>query len=233
MSNWEILQALVFEPRKAFAELSERPKFWFPLLLLIIATTATTLWYTSVVDIGWVTDRDLRHSMFASRLTEEQITQQVQNAQQQRGLRATIGVIGTVIVIPVVMMITALYNLLVGKMFGFERGFRQWFSFCSWTSLPSALAVIPAALVLATTETTQIGQEALQTLSLNALFFHRAVGEPGFSLLNALNLIQLVTLYLSILGVKVWSGRSWLFSVLFIGIPWLVIYGIWARISLS
>ncbi len=47
MSNWEILQALVFEPRKAFAEIAERPKFWFPLLVLIIATVGTTLWYTS------------------------------------------------------------------------------------------------------------------------------------------------------------------------------------------
>ncbi len=105
------------------------------------------------MDIGWVTDRDLRHNAFASRLTEEQITQQVQNAQHQRGLREAIGAIGTAIVIPIVLLITALYNLLVGKMVGFERGFRQWFSFCCWTGLPSALTAIPAALVLLTTDT--------------------------------------------------------------------------------
>ncbi len=68
---------------------------------------------------------------------------------------------------------------------------------------------------------------------MNALFFHRAVGESGFSLFNALNLVQFVTLYLSVLGVKVWSGRSWLFSILFIGIPWVLIYGIWAWFSLK
>ncbi|MEJ0098868.1 MAG: hypothetical protein WDO12_03660 [Pseudomonadota bacterium] len=43
MSNWEILQALVFEPRKAFAEIAERPKFWFPLLVLVIAGLVTAV----------------------------------------------------------------------------------------------------------------------------------------------------------------------------------------------
>ncbi len=233
MSNWEILQALVFEPRKAFAEIAERPKFWFPLLVLVIAGLVTAVWYASIVDLAWSTDRDMHHSALARTLTEDQIAQRAQVAAGHRGLIVSIAVLGVAIGVPFVMVITTLYNLLVGKMFGFERSFRQWFSFCSWTGLPSALTAIPVALVLATTETTQIGQEVLQPLSLNALFFHRAVGEPGFSLLNGLNLVQFVTLYLSVVGIKAWSGRSWLFSILFIAVPWLLIYGIWARVSFS
>ncbi|MEJ0098869.1 MAG: YIP1 family protein [Pseudomonadota bacterium] len=175
----------------------------------------------------------MHHSALARTLTEDQIAQRAQVAAGHRGLIVSIAVLGVAIGVPFVMVITTLYNLLVGKMFSFERSFRQWFSFCSWTGLPSALTAIPVALVLATTETTQIGQEVLQPLSLNALFFHRAVGEPGFSLLNGLNLVQFVTLYLSVVGIKAWSGRSWLFSILFIAVPWLLIYGIWARVSFS
>jgi Yip1 domain len=232
MSNLEILQALVFEPRKAFAEIAERPRYWFPLLLLFIATLATTIWYLSIVDIGWVADRQLRHNAFARSLTEDQIAQQVQMAQGRRGLQIGITVVGTAIVLPIALMIAALYNFLVGKIVSFERSFRQWFSFTAWVAMPLVVAAIPAALVLATSETTEIAQESLKPLSLNSLFFHRAIGEPGFSLFSSLDLFQLLTLYLSLVGVKVWSGRSWLFSALFVGIPWGLIYGLWAWFSL-
>jgi len=233
VTNLEILQALVFEPRKAFTEIAERPRYWFPLLVFVIALLATTVWYVSKVDLGWAADRQIRHSSFLRNLTEEQITQQVQATQGRRGLQMSISVIGITIFVPLLLMLPALYNLLVGKMVGFDRSFRHWYSYCCWMTLPSALAQIPAMLLLATTETNQISQEALKTLSLNALIFHRDIGEPGYSLFSNLDLFQLLTLYLSMVGVKVWSGRSWLFTSLFVGIPWALIWGIWAWISLG
>ena len=33
-------------------------------------------------------------------------------------------------------------------------------------------------------------------------------------------------------GVRVWSNRSWLFSILFTALPYLLIYGIWAFFAL-
>jgi hypothetical protein len=33
-------------------------------------------------------------------------------------------------------------------------------------------------------------------------------------------------------GVRTWSGRSWLFSCIFALLPYVLIYGIWAFISL-
>ncbi len=231
MNNLQIAQSLVFEPRKAFAELAERPRYWLPLLALLIATLVTTFWYLSVVDLGWMADEQLRNSVLARNLTEDQIAQQVQLAQGQRGLRIGVSVVAIAIIIPIILMVAALYNFLVGKMVGFERSFRHWFSYTCWCAVPGALAVIPAAILLATTETTQIRQEALKTLSLNALFFHRTAGEPGYSVLSNFDLFGLATLILSLIGVKVWSGRSWLFTGLFVGIPWVVIYGGWALLS--
>ncbi len=185
-----------------------------------------------MVDLGWVVDRELRHSPIPLNLSEEQIAQRVQLAGSQRGLRLAIGVGGVAAGIPIGMLIGALFNLLIGKVVGFERSFRQWFAFTAWTTLPTALTAIPAALVLATTESRQFGQEALQALSLNSLLLHRAIGEPGFSLFNTLNLTQVATLYLAMVGVKVWSNRSWLFAALFVGVPWVLLYGTWAWISL-
>jgi hypothetical protein len=228
-----ILQSLLFEPRKAFAAIGERPRYWFPLLLLVAATLVTTIWYTSIVDIGWATDQQLRHSVFARSLTEDQIAHQVQMAQGRRGLQIGISVVGIGIFLPLVLMIPALYNLLVGKMTGMERSFRQWYAFTCWVSaLPVVGGALAGVLVLATSHTSQLGQDALKPLSLNALIFHRSLGEPGFSLFTNIDLFQLAGLVLSLIGVKVWSGRSWLFSVLFVGIPVGLIFGVWALISL-
>ena len=231
MNNLQIAQALAFEPRKAFAAIADKPRYWFPLLALIAATLATSLWYLGVVDMGWLIDQQLHQSALARNLTEDQIAQQVAAAQGRRGLQMGISGVAIVLLVPVVMLIFALYNFLVGKIVGFERSFRQWFSFVAWTALPGALAVIPAAILLSTSESTQIPQQALKTLSLNALFFHRAAGEPGFSLLSNFDLFGLASLVLSLVGVKVWSGRSWLFTGLFVGIPWVLIYGCWAFFS--
>jgi hypothetical protein len=232
MNNLQIAQALAFEPRKAFAEIAERPRYWFPFLVLLLATIVMTIWYMRIVDLGWLVDQQLRYNPFAGGLAEEQIAQQVAIVQGQRDLRTGISAISVAIIIPVMLLIGALYYFLVGKMAGFERSYRQWFAFTSWCSLPGALALIPAAILLATTETTQIHQEALKTLSLNALIFHRAIGEPGYSVFSNFDLFALATLVLSLIGVKAWSGRSWLFAGLFVGIPWALIYGPWAWISL-
>lgn len=235
MSNLEILQALMFEPRKAFAELGERPRFWFPLLVLIVALGAIYYWYTSVVDLAWATDQQIRNSSFMRNyMTEEQIAEAVRQAGApgQNGMRAVFSLLGVAVGLPVGMLLTALFYLLIGKMTGFDRSYRHWYSYSCWVSLPLAIGAIPAAVVLATTETAQFTQESLKALSLNSLVFHRAPGEPGYSFFSNLDLFAFASLYLSFIAVKVWSARSWLFTSLFVGIPWGLIYGLWALFSL-
>ena len=41
MNNLALLSALAFEPRKAFDEIAQRPRFWFPLLLLMISSASS------------------------------------------------------------------------------------------------------------------------------------------------------------------------------------------------
>ena len=231
MNNLQIATALAFEPRKAFAEIAEKPRYWFPLLALLIATLVMTVWYLSTVDVGWLIDQQIRQSARGRNMTEEQMAQSVAFMGSNPGVLIALGVAQVAIAIPLILLIPALYNFLAGKIVGFERSFRQWFAFTSWCALPGALAVIPAALLLVTAESNQIPQQALNTLSLNALFFHRAPGDPGFSVLSVFDLFRLATLILCLVGVKVWSGRTWLFTSLFVGIPWTLIFGVWAFFS--
>ncbi|MEO6185041.1 MAG: YIP1 family protein [Steroidobacteraceae bacterium] len=233
MNSMAMLQALVFEPRKAFAAIAERPRVLFPLLLLILATAGIALWYYKVVDLEWMTDRQIRASGFAKSLTEAQIETQVKQASEHPTRVATIAVVASAFAVVIISLITALYDLLAGKITNVQRSFKQWFAFTAWTALPSVLSVIPAGYVLLTATSAQIDQGDLQPLSLNSLFFQRAPGEPGYTLLLSINLLQFLSLYLAAVGVKTWSGRSWLFSIVFSALPFVLIYGCWAYFALG
>src|SRR6187549_600665 len=95
MNSMAMLQALVFEPRKAFAEMAERPRVLFPLLLLIVATAGIALWYYRVVDLEWMTDQQLRNSGIAKALTEAQIEEMVKRAGENAGRGAIMAVLAT------------------------------------------------------------------------------------------------------------------------------------------
>jgi hypothetical protein len=233
MNNLGLASALLFEPRKAFAEIDARPRYWVPLLVLILTTVVVAVWYRSVVDLEWVTDRAIRSSSFAKNLTEAQIEQAVQRSAGNRTLGTVATVLGTPIAIVAIGLLSALYLMLAGKVTRVRRSFKHWFALTWWSALPGAvLTLLGAAFVLLTATTAQIDQTELKPLSLNALFMQKTFDQPGYTLFSSIDLIQLYGLYLGVVGVRAWSGRSWLFSSIFALLPYALIYGIWAIISL-
>lgn len=228
MNNLAIAQALVFEPRKAFAELDARPRFWWPLLVLAIGSAALALWYASVVDLEWLVHQQMSNSSFGANMTDDEIARLARQAAGQQGFRAVLGACANALIIALGMLISALYFLLAGKVTGVDRSFRHWFSLACWVSLPTVLALVAGAFVLFTATTSQIPQESLQPLSLNELIFHRRQGESGFYLFSYISALNIVALYLGTVAVKLWSGRTWLFSFLFNALPLIVIVGVWA-----
>jgi Yip1 domain len=230
MNNLAMLSAMAFEPRRAWQELGTKPTVWFPLLLLLLSIAGLMLWYYQVVDIPWLMEATLRASPRTRQMSEVQITQLAQSMTPQAVLWSS--VIGGAFVILILRLLEALYYSLAGKITNVQRSYKHWLSLACWSSLPQVLAVIPSMIVLLTASTNQLDQNALQPLSLNALFFHRTMAEPGFQMLTSTNLLHVWSLFLPILGVKVWSGRSWLFSAVFALLPWALFVGIWALFAL-
>ena len=224
MNNFSLVSALLFEPRKAFDEIAQRPRFLFPFLVVLACTIAITAWYCSVVDVPWLIDQSLRSNALTRGLPEARV-QEIIDRTTRGGLIGQT-VVSTVIFLILLRLLESLYYMLAGKVMGVDRSFKQWFAFSCWTGLPAVLAIVPAAIVLAGVTEPQIPQSALQPLSINELFFHLKPDQPGYSLWSNFGLLSLAGLALAVVGVKIWSGRSWLFSTLFATLPLLLVIGI-------
>ena len=226
MNNLQILVALATAPSSAFAELRERPRFWFPLLLLVITTVGLVYWYYSVVDIEWLKDQ-----MFANNPTIPEAKRAAAMGMLTRTTLMWTSVVSAFIALPIVLVVSALYWLVAGKIAKLTPDFSHWFAFSCWTSLPVLISTVVAVILLLMSNSPQISLGVTQPLSLNELIFHRPFGSPGQTLLGSLGIPGFLSWVLMIIGIRVWSQRSWLFSVLYVLAPVVVFYGIWAFFS--
>lgn len=229
MNNIELAWSVLSTPRAAFAELQERPRFWFPLLLTLAATVAVLVWYYAIVDLPWLAEHLMSGNEQLQRMPEAQRERAM--AAMTRPMLMGSSVIGAVVIITVVRFVEAGYYSLAGKITNLQYSYRQWLALSCWSSLPYLLGVLVMAGYLIAAPSKQIGNEELQLLSFNELFFHRSVGEPGFALLSNLTLLHPWSWFLTVLGVRLWSGRSVQFSSLFALVPIAVVYGVWALIA--
>lgn len=229
MNNLAVATALATSPTTAFAELRERPRFWFPLLAMVISTAVMIVWYYGVVDVDW-----LKEQMFGNNPDMQKLPAEQRAAAMQFVGKNTMmigGVIGATVAIPVVYLINSLYLLLVAKITKLPFGFKHWFTLTCWSALPGLLGAVAAIVLLLLRSNDQVGPGILQPLGLNELFFHRPLGSPGQGFLDALNIPGMLGWILAIIGLRTWSQRSWLFCSVVVLIPAVLIFGIWAMFA--
>ncbi|HEY5809365.1 MAG TPA: YIP1 family protein [Povalibacter sp.] len=229
MNNLDLSVALATAPSSAFEELRERPRFWFPLLLLVASTAAMSWWYYSIVDIEWFKDAMVSNDPNMQKLPEAE-----RAAAMSMLTRTTLlwsSVAGAIVALPIVLLLWALYLRLAAKVTKLPQRFKHWFALSCWTTLPVLLSTVVGAIFLIMSDTPQVSPSVLQPLSLNELLLHRPIGSPGYSLFESLGIPLVLGSILMIIGVRVWSQRSWVFSGIFTLLPTVVIYGIWAFVA--
>jgi uncharacterized membrane protein YhdT len=229
MNNLALSVALATAPSSAFGKLREGPRFWFPLLILVASTCAIVYWYYSVVDIEWFKDAIYGNNPDIQKLSEAQRAQAM--AMINRNTLLVSAVVGSIFILPIMLLLQALYLLLAAKVTKLPQGFKHWFAFSCWSSLPLFLTIVVSAIFLIMSDTPQVSPSVLQPLSINELVLHRPAGSPGYGLLESLSIPAVLSWILMIIGVRVWSERSWTFSAIFILLPVVVLYGIWAAFA--
>jgi hypothetical protein len=226
MNNIETAVALATAPSSAYAEIRERPRFWFPLLLVVLSSVGLIFWYYSVVDIEWLKDAMYTNNPDFQKLPEEQRAATMN--MMGRNMLLWSSVIGGLIALPVFFVLHALYFLLAAKATKMSIGFKHWFAFVSWSSLPLLIGTVVAAVLMLISDNNQISPSTMQALSLNELVMHRPMGAKGQAFFDSVTIPGFICWALMIIGVRTWSQRSWAFASIVVLLPIVAMYGIWA-----
>lgn len=221
MTNMQLASRLLSAPRRFFEDLAESPRFALPLWSIFLSSAAIAVWYYAKVDLQWFVDTQVLSSPQVARLPE---AQQANLARfYTRGVVMGGALVGSIVFIFGIRLLEALYYRIAGRATGHARSYRQWFAFAWWTATPALLGIIPCVITLLFSPTNQIDPAALQPLSLNTLFFHRGPADSGYQVLSQVSVLIVASLALTVFGVRVWSKRSWLYSVVFTFLPITVI----------
>ena len=229
VSTWHLTKLFFVNPRRAFLELAETPRFALPFFLLLLGRVVQVHWYFSAVDIGW--------------LKQQLIPTITQPNGQQRALdlsmitRDTLDVsacLSVAVSSGLVVLGFTLYLYVMGKILQSkeseesEHSFRQWLAFSSWSSLPQILVLIPQYTAMGLIDLTHEDVNSLDPLSLNALFFQLGPADPAYRLLSNLTLLIFVQLVFAAVGLQAWYKKSFSVSLAVAAAPALVLYGAWA-----
>jgi hypothetical protein len=226
LNSLQVARLLLTSPTQAFTALKEKPAFALPMFLTLLFVTAMTVAYYAKVDIAWLNDQTFSA---ARNLTPQQ--QQLVASKMTRGVMLWSSAISAPIVLSIFMLLAATYCVIVGNITNVRYSFNHWFAFSWWAASPTIIGSIAALLTLLLSSSTQIPSSAMAPLSLNELVFHKRMGEPGYTFLMSVSLTQVVSLWLTYVGIKAWSGRSTTYCLLFTLLPYVILYGLWALFS--
>jgi hypothetical protein len=231
MNALSLAWSFVVAPAQASRQLRDKPVFLLPVLLIVLASAGLMLWYYTGVDLDWLKDYLFTGNARIQALSEADRARVMATVSRTT---LTLSAVAGVIVIELAgFLLQGLYFLVAGRATGVRNDFRHWFALACWTSLPTLVGIVYGGVLLATSgQNFQVSPGALQPLSLNELFFHRLPNEPGYSLLSSLTLLNLWVWVLGVIGVRTWSGRTWMFSSLFVMLPMVVVYGVWTALAL-
>lgn len=214
------LGMMFYDPAQAFARIKEKPPILLPLLAVLLPSMAVMAWWIATVDFTWLREHMLAANASMSPEARAGIEKMV--APTPLFLTTMIGMlVGTL----VTYAITAVYYLLAGKVIDSQRSFRQWFAFACWTSLPRLLVVPLIALQIVTSHG-QVAAEGLNMASLSALT-GMASTSRWYGIASSIDPSVVWATVLTVIGLKVWTGRSTAACVTVALLPAIVIYGVW------
>jgi hypothetical protein len=223
ISPFSALITMFYEPGKTYAALEPRKAAWVPLIVVMLTSLITTVWYFSVVDFAWLQDQ-----MFADVPATEA---EAVKGFVTKGFMMTTGIIGSLVAAPAVFAIIALYLILISKTTKSPMQFESAFALACWSSVPIMLTFPLAAIQLLMANNGQVGLEELNPLSLNQLFFQYKMTDKMAGIANNVSIFTFWNIFLMVIGYEIWAKAKRSTAISVIVVPYAVIYGLWFAIS--
>ena len=213
---------IIAGPAEAFTSIKAKPTVLVPLLL-IAALTASVQWgYFHAVDRDFMIEQLIAQQQAFVNVPEDQLRAAMENITPTRV--AIQSVVSIMIIVPLIMAIYAGYLALISKFTYDEIRYKQWFSLTCWTGIPAIFVALAGWVVILMNNDGLISLQDVNPLTLNALVFQT---EGRFaSLLNNINLVQIWSVALLVMGYKQWTGKSGAKAAAIVLAPYLIILAI-------
>lgn len=146
LSEFDRLTGVLFDPKAAFADIVARPRWWVPLILLMVLSVTFT--YAFGRRVGW--ERFMRQQMASNpRVQQLSPEQRERIIEQQTKLVPFFGYVGGTLAWPVIVLVASgaflfVFNVLLGA----DLRFRPMFAATAYGVLPNFVGGIVAFVVL-------------------------------------------------------------------------------------
>jgi hypothetical protein len=232
MSEVDRLVGVLFDPKAAFPGIVARPRWWVPLILLVVIVVTITFAFSE--RIGW--ERLVREQIEASPQTQELSAEQKEEIiEQQVGLAPVLGYVFGALAWPVIILVVAaVYLFVFNVLLGSELGFKQVFAVSSYSMLPQAVAGVLALVLVFIKDPADYDVQNPVASNVGAFLDPSTVPAWLVSLGNSIDVFTLWSLLLLATGLSVaahkisWSkGFGWVVATWMI---WLLVKTGWVWI---
>ena len=209
------------QPSSVLAAQRDRPAWVLPASVLVVLTVLTTYLYFDKVDMGWFLEQSMLQS--GREVSERELN--ALRAAPGGGFIKWSGSISAGLGIMFMLLVSAVYLLLAGKVTGVAVSFKQGFSLATWSAMPLALSsLVMLSGVLGMEPQTRI--DMLAWTSVHPLLVRLEPDSPWFSLATSFNLLAIWGVFLTALGWKLWSSaKSWRGPMIVAVLPSILVYG--------
>lgn len=222
------LWGALVRPGETFRRLVEAPWTWvvFPLLLIAVLNVATSLAFTSRVDMRQLVRDQIQKSRFASQMSEEQIEEAAERAASRpRWITAAFAVVGLIVL---VLFLAALFWLVL-LAFGKEITFPRSLLAVGYAFLPAVVSSLLFLLVLFVKDPNTLDVNNPLATNVAAFLDREETAKPLYALLKALDLFKFWILYLLSLGLAAAARCKASSTAATVGI----LYVLWVGLSMA
>jgi len=220
MSEVSRITGAFLDPKKAFADIAARPRWYVPIILMVAMALAFTYLYTT--HVGW--EHYMRQTLENNQRMQQMDAQQRENIIQQQTKYAPIfGYVFSAVGIPVSALVMAGVVLLMAKMMGAASlTYRQMFAITSYAMLPGLISGILAIVVMFLKDPEQFNLQNPIAFNLGAFLEPPpGTGKALYSLATSIDLFSFWSILLLAVGITV-AVRKFPFSkaLMAVVLPW-------------
>jgi hypothetical protein len=220
MSEFGRLLGIIIEPRPAFQDIAQRPRWIVPVAIMLLVGLAFSFAMSS--HIGW--ERIVRQQMESSGQLQNVPADQ-RDRQIEMGIKMApiFGYAAPAVAVPVILLISAgAAMLFTNLVFGAGLAFKQIFAVCSYASLVGIIKSLELLAVMLLKDPADFDPQQGTIFDLG---FYVASSAPKWlaSLAGSIDLFTIWAMLLTATGLSAASRRlSWGKGLTAAMVPWLV-----------